>query len=120
MLEGPAGIGSGPVLPRDQTLVCSFNVLILSFFFDCFLYLFFLPLRTPNMNVTGLLPLIRWCLAVPVQRSMACAPPALPEVKRASVLGSHVCVPLELRGCILGSALSPSVTEGPSHARGSV
>lgn len=48
MLEGPAGIGSGPVLPRDQTLVCSFNVLILSvvqnlfFFHFLFLYLFFL------------------------------------------------------------------------------
>lgn len=64
MLEGPAGIGSSPVLLRDQTLVCSFNVLILSvvwnLFLDCFLHLFLLSLSTPNMNVTDLPQLIRW------------------------------------------------------------
>lgn len=120
MLEGPAGIGSGPVLPRDQTLVCSFNVLILLyetffFFIDCFLYLFF---SSPEYSKhecdrsAAVDPL--------VTRRARAAPHGLRAARAArgeALVGAGIaclCASCELRGCILGSALSPSVTEGLS------
>lgn len=81
MLEGPTRIGSSPVLPRNQTLACFFNILILcvvwnlsGLFFVSFF--FFPPLTTPEVTLTDVLQLApdisqpRF-LAAPPQRSAA-------------------------------------------------